>query len=26
VPFENLQARDGFFGRISRIIKSGGGK
>jgi septum site-determining protein MinD len=24
VPFENLQARDGFFGRISRIMKSGG--
>jgi septum site-determining protein MinD len=26
VPFETLQAHDGFFGRISRIIKAGGGE
>jgi septum site-determining protein MinD len=24
VPFESLEARDGFFGRISRLVRSGG--
>src|SRR3990170_4607956 len=25
VPFESLEARDGFFGRLSRLVKPGGG-
>jgi septum site-determining protein MinD len=25
VPFESLETRDGFFGRISRLVKPGGG-
>jgi septum site-determining protein MinD len=24
VPFENLEAKDGFFGRISRMVRPGG--
>jgi septum site-determining protein MinD len=26
VPFENLDGRDGFFGKISRLMKAGGGE